>query len=210
MLLADFFRRRGLRQRVELELFTPEAQPMPVAGPQLGKVVSAMLESRGIAYHPLHQLTAVNAQERELQFGDKGTWRYDLLIAVAPHRSPELVRQAGLANEVGWVPVDAASLTTRHENVFAIGDVNAIPLPGRWKPEVPLVLPKAGVFAHVQALVVAHRIAGHIAAVKVEDTFCGKGYCMLEAGEHEGGFALGNFFRRAFSPSEIGSHDQDC
>src|SRR3970282_2971870 len=26
----------------------------------------------------------------------------------------------------------------------------SIPLPGRWKPEVPLMLPKAGVFAHVR------------------------------------------------------------
>lgn len=194
MLLADFFRRRGLRQEVELELFTPEPQPMPVAGPELGNAVRAMLELRGIAYHPLHQLTAVNAQERELQFGDKGTRRYDLLIAVPPHRGPELVRQAGLANEAGWVPVDAASLATRQENVFAIGDITAIPLAGRWKPEVPLLLPKAGVFAHVQALVVARRIAGHIAGVKVEENFCGDGYCMLEAGEHEGGFAFGNFF----------------
>lgn len=194
MLLADFFRQRGLRQKVELEVFTPEPQPMPVAGPELGKAVSTMLESRGIAYHPLHQLTAVNVQERELQFGDKGTWRYDLLIAVPPHRSPELVRQAGLANEAGWVPVDPASLSTQHENVYAIGDITAIPLPGRWKPEVPLVLPKAGVFAHTQALVVAHRIAGHIAGLKVEETFCGDGFCMLEAGEHEGGFAFGNFF----------------
>ncbi|HEV2175839.1 MAG TPA: FAD/NAD(P)-binding oxidoreductase [Terriglobia bacterium] len=194
MLLADFFRRRGLRQKVELELFTPEPQPMPVAGPELGKVVSAMLESRGIAYHPLHQLTAVNVQGRELQFGDKGTRRYDLLIAVPPHRSPELTRRAGLTNEAGWVPVDPASLATRHENVFAIGDITAIPLPGRWKPEVPLLLPKAGVFAHVQALVVAHRIIGHISGVKVEENFCGDGYCMLEAGEHEGGLAFGNFF----------------
>ena len=71
MLLADFFRQRGLRDKVELHLFTPEPQPMPVAGPELGKAVSTMLESRGIAYHPLHQLTAVNAQERELQFSDK-------------------------------------------------------------------------------------------------------------------------------------------
>jgi sulfide:quinone oxidoreductase len=194
MLLADFFRQRGLRDKIEVHLFTPEPQPMPVAGPELGKAVRTMLESKGVTYHPLHQLTAVNAQERELQFGNKGTWRYDLLIAVPPHRSPELVRQAGLTNESGWVPVDPASLATRHENVYALGDITAIPLPGRWRPEVPLMLPKAGVFAHAQALVVAHRIAGQIVGTAVGEKFCGDGFCMLEAGENEGGFAFGNFF----------------
>jgi len=194
MLMADLFRRRGLRDKIEIHLFTPEPQPMPVAGPELGRAVCTMIESKGIAYHPLHQLTAVDPKARELQFGEKGKFQYDLLVAVPPHRSPELVRQAGLANQAGWVTVDPASLATQHENVFAIGDVTAIPLPGRWKPEVPLVLPKAGVFAHIQALVVAHRIAGHIAGVKVEETFCGDGYCMLEAGAQEGGFAFGNFF----------------
>ncbi len=192
MLVADHFRRRGLRDKVELHLFTPEPQPMPVAGPELGNVVRTMIESKGVAYHPHHQLAAVNPQFHELQFGEKGTFRYNLLVAIPPHRGPELVRQAGLTNEAGWVPVDRDSLATRHENVYAIGDVTAIPLPGRWKPEVPLMLPKAGVFAHAQ--VVARRIVGQITGVPIEEKFCGDGYCMLEAGEHEGGFAFGNFF----------------
>ena len=57
MLIADFFRRRGLRDRVEVHLFTPEPQPMPVAGPVLGDAVRQMLEAKGIAFHPLHKLT---------------------------------------------------------------------------------------------------------------------------------------------------------
>jgi sulfide:quinone oxidoreductase len=56
------------------------------------------------------------------------------------------------------------------------------------------MLPKAGVFAHVQAQVVARRIAGEITGVSVEETFCGDGYCMLEAGGDVAGFAFGNFF----------------
>ena len=56
------------------------------------------------------------------------------------------------------------------------------------------MLPKAGVFAHAQALVVARRIAGEITHEVVEDSFCGDGYCMLEAGEDLAGFAYGDFF----------------
>jgi sulfide:quinone oxidoreductase len=194
MLLCDFFARRRLRDKVEMHLFTPEPQPMPVAGRELGAAVKAMIESKGISYRPMHQLKAVNPQAGELHFDGKEPFRCDLLVAVPPHRGPQLVREAGLANEAGWVPVDAGSLATRHENIYAIGDATSILLPGRWKPDVPLLLPKAGVFAHTQALVVARRIAGQITRTPVEEKFCGDGYCMLEAGEQEGGFAFGNFF----------------
>src|SRR3990172_8537934 len=47
MLIADAFRRRGLRDKVDVHLFTPESQPMPVAGPALGKAVQEMLARQG-------------------------------------------------------------------------------------------------------------------------------------------------------------------
>jgi sulfide:quinone oxidoreductase len=194
MLVGDALRRRGLRDKVDIHLFTPEPQPMSVAGPALGDAVRHMLAGRGIAFHPLHKLTAVNGAARQLLFEGKEPAAYDLLVAIPPHRGPRIVREAGLANEAGWVPVDRATLATRHENIYAVGDVTSIPIPGRWKPDVPLMLPKAGVFAHAQAKVVAHRIAAEISGSGRQDEFCGDGYCMLEAGEDLAGFAFGDFF----------------
>ncbi len=194
MLIADFFRRRGLRDKVDIHLFTPEPQPLPVAGPQLGEAVRQMLETKGITFHPGHKLARLDPPSRELLFEDKEQFRYDLLVAIPPHRSPSVVRQSGLANEAGWIPVNHATLATHHPNIYAIGDITAIPLPGRWKPEVPLLLPKAGVFAHAQAQVAARRIAEEVAGTPAQAEFCADGYCMLEAGEDLAGFAFGNFF----------------
>ena len=194
MLIADYFRRRGLTDRVELHLFTPESQPMPVAGPILGRAVEEMLQARGIAFHPLHKVTTVDGEARELKFEGKGSAPFDLLVAIPPHQSPRVVRESGWTNETGYVPVDPKSLRTSYDRVYAIGDITAIPLPGRWKPEVPLMLPKAGVFAHAQAKVVAQRIAAEVTGTSPADEFCGNGYCMLEAGEGMAGFAFGNFF----------------
>jgi len=194
MLIADLFRRRRLTDKVDVHLFTPEPQPMPVAGPMLGDAVQQMLEAKGIVFHPLHKLTAVDREAHELAFEGRDPVRYDLLVAIPPHRGPGLLREAGLTNDAGWVPVDRGTLATRQENVYALGDVTAIPIPGRWKPDVPLMLPKAGVFAHTQAQVVARRIAGEITGVSVNESFCGDGYCMLEAGADGAGFAFGNFF----------------
>ncbi len=115
-------------------------------------------------------------------------------MAIPPHRPPAVVRESGLANESGWIPVDRQTLATPHEHVFAIGDVTTVPIPGRWKPDVSLMLPKAGVFAHAQALVVARRIASEIRGTAATDTFCGDGFCVLEAGEDLAGVAFGDFF----------------
>ena len=195
MLIADFFRRRGLRDKVDVHLFTPEPQPMPVAGPMLGEAVKQMLTQKGVVFHPMRKLTAVDVAARELTFeGKDASFNYDLLVAIPPHRGPRVVRESGLTNEAGWIPVDRTTLRTKHENVYALGDVTAIPIPGRWKPDVPLMLPKAGVFAHAQAEVVAQRIVAEIGGTSAQGEFPGVGYCMLEAGESLAGFAFGNFF----------------
>jgi sulfide:quinone oxidoreductase len=194
MLIADYFRRRGLSSRVKIDLYTPESQPMPVAGPQLGEAVRGMLHAKGIDFHPLHKLASVVPRARELSFDNGVHAGYDLLVAVPPHRAPRAVVEAGLTNQAGWVPVNPQTLRTSQDGVYAIGDVTAIPIPGRWKPDVPLMLPKAGVFAHAQAEVVAQRIVAEVTGRSCKAAFCGDGYCMLEAGEDLAGFAFGNFF----------------
>ena len=194
MLIADYFRKRGMMDGVRVHLYTPEPAPMPVAGPELGSAVMQMLASKQVEFHPLHKLVSVDSGKRELHFDGKESVSYDLLVVIPPHRSPRVVRESGLANEAGWIPVDRASLKTKHENIFAIGDVAVISIPGRWKPDVPMMLPKAGVFAHLQAETVAHYIAEHTKGNTSGKKFPGIGFCMLEAGEGLAGFAYGDFF----------------
>lgn len=193
MLIANMLRKRGLKDS-EAHLFTPEPQPMPVAGPALGDAVKQMLADRGVAFHPLHKPIRVDPAAGEIVFDGQDSFGYDLLVAIPPHRGTRLTREAGLANEAGWVAVDRATLQTERENVYAIGDATAISIPGRWKPDVPLMLPKAGVFAHAQAEVVARRIAAEVVGEAEPGDFPGLGYCMLEAGESLAGFAYGDFF----------------
>lgn len=194
MLLSDYFRKRGMREKVEMHVYTPEGLPMPTAGPELGQAVKEMVESQGIAFHPQHKLTAVDPAAGSLTFDNGAAAVYDLLVAIPPHRGPQVARESGLANESGWIPVDRATMQTKVGNVYAIGDVTTIPLPGRWKPESPLNLPKAGVFAHYQADVVAKRIAAEIEGHPAEAVFSGEGSCMLEMGHGKAGFASGHFY----------------
>lgn len=188
MLLESDLRQRGLRERVAVAIYSPEPGPMSTAGPEVSAMLRQMVESKGIAYYPEHAVTKVDPQERQIYFANSATAKFDLLAYVPPHRAPKVVREASLCNESGWVPVNRNTLETKFPGVYAIGDVSGIPL-AIGKP-----LPKAGVFAHKEAEVVAHNIARAITGQGDEQTFQGHGECFVEIGDGRAGFGSGNFY----------------
>ncbi len=191
-LIDSFFKGRNIRHKVSIEIHTPETLPMPVAGHQIGSMLKQMLESRGINFNPEHKFKTVD--EGKIYFEDGKTADFDLLFFVPPHTAPEAVKRGNLTNESGWIPVDRETLKTRFENIYAIGDVTAIKIPGQYKPDKPLNLPKAGVFAHYQAEAAAESIAMEIKGQQPDKKFSGNGYCFIELGDGSAGFAKGNFF----------------
>jgi sulfide:quinone oxidoreductase len=56
------------------------------------------------------------------------------------------------------------------------------------------MLPKAGVFAHGEAEVVARNIAAEIKGGKGRWDFGGEGSCFLETGYGKAGYVTGNFY----------------
>jgi sulfide:quinone oxidoreductase len=187
MLLEYDCRRRRIRDAISLDLYTPEPGPMPVAGPEVSKQVRQMVEAKGIGYHPEHSVTQVDAGNKRIAFANGAVAEFDLLVYVPPHRAPQAVREAGLCGASGWVTVDRTTLATNFPGVYAIGDVTGIPL-AIGKP-----LPKAGVFAHRQAEVVAHNIAAEITGQEATARFLGHGECFVETGDGRAGFGSGNF-----------------
>jgi len=188
LLLDDELRRRRIRERCEIDVYSPEPAPMPVAGPVMGGAVVGLLKARGIRFHPGSRVERFEPGGREVVLADGGRVGYDLLAGVPPHRAPAVVRESSLGGETGWIPVDRGTLETGHERVHAIGDVTTITL-ANGKP-----LPRAGVFAQGQGLVVARRIAAALAGQRAADTFDGVGYCWVETGAGRAAFAVGEFF----------------
>jgi sulfide:quinone oxidoreductase len=188
MLLESACRKRGIRDRTQIDLYAAEPGPMGVAGPEVSKAVRAMVEAKGIAYHPEHQMREVDPAARRLKFANGAEASFDLLAYVPPHRAPKVVRDAGLVGESGWIPVDRHTLETKHARVYALGDVVSIPL------KLGKPLPKAGVFAHGEADVVAKNIALAIAGKSKRASFNGEGACFIETGDGKAGFGNGNFY----------------
>jgi sulfide:quinone oxidoreductase len=178
----------GARGQRRVEIYAAEPGPMGVAGPQVSAAVRQMVESKGIAYHPEHQVTRVDPAARRIEFLNGASVVHDLLGFVPPHQPPGVLRDSGLAGENGWIAVDRGSLATRVPGVYAIGDVTSIPLK-MGKP-----LPKAGVFAHGQAHVVARNVARVVFGKEPEDRFDGAGECFIETGAGRAGLGKGNFY----------------
>jgi sulfide:quinone oxidoreductase len=198
MLLHHAFERRGLGADVRIAIHTVEGAPMATAGPEMGNHIKAELAQRGIAFHPQRKPTHVDAAARRIAFEDGAEAAYDLLIAIPPHEAPKVVREAGLVNPAGWIPVDPQTLEVKSADtagrVYGAGDVTVVPLPGRYKPDLPLVLPKAGVFAQAHGEVIAHQIAARLAGTAADARFGGVGYCYLETGGGRAVKADGSFF----------------
>ena len=187
MLLESDLRKRKVRDRVEVSIYAAEPAPMGVAGPEASQGVRQLVEERNIIYYPQHQVSEVDSTSRTLRFTNGAEAHYEFLVYIPPHVAPKVVKDAGLTGESGWVPVDRHTMETSFPGVYAIGDVTGIPL-GVGQP-----LPKAGVFAHGQAEVVAHNISVEIKGRGKVKEWDGQGSCFLEVGQGKSAFVKGWF-----------------
>lgn len=186
MLVNSYIRKKGLDDKTEISIYTPEPGPMPVAGKELSGAVRQTVESKGIKYFPEHQVTTVS--EGTLSFSNSKSTHYDFLTFTPKHQCPAVIKETELVGKSGWIEVNRNTMETNFQNVFAIGDITFIPL------EIGKPLPKAGVFAHYQAETVARNISQKILGRSPNKTFNGDGECFLELGAGQAGYAGGNFY----------------
>ena len=193
-LIEARLRKMNRREKTNISVCAVEPLPMPGAGPEVGQMIKGLLSERGINFKPTVEVGSIDPKLKTITFKGGETQRADLLVTVPPHKSPDVVKEAGLTNEAGWIPADKKTLETKFRNIFAIGDITAIKLEGRYKPEKQLMVPKAGVFAHGEAEVVAANIIADIKGVTRTKEFDGEGSCFLELSDGTAGFAAGRFY----------------
>lgn len=186
MLIESLIRKKGMHAKTEIAIYTPETMPMPVAGKALADAVEQMLEAKGIKYFPEHQFT--EAASNSLTFSNGNSFPFDLLAYTPKLSCPDVIARSALPGKSGWIEANRSTLETNFPDVYAIGDITLIPL------ELGKPLPKAGVFAHYQAEVVANNIAEKIKGGVNMKYFDGSGQCFLEMGDGKAGYAGGNFY----------------
>jgi sulfide:quinone oxidoreductase len=169
--LADaYFRRRGMRDRVELVYATPlpGAFTKPIASARLG----SMLDERKIAVEPDFLVERIDDEAKTLVSYDEREVPFDLLVTVPLNMGADFIARSGLGDELNYVPVDKHTLLAKgHDNIFAIGDANNIPAS------------KAGSVAHFAVDVFVDNFLAHIDGEAMRGRFDGHANCFVEAGD---------------------------
>lgn len=168
-LLDSFFRSLNRRHKIELTLVTPEPFPIPLAAPKVGESLRKMLEQRQVRLITQAKILAIDESTKELVLDNGTRIPGDLFLGIPAQTGSKVIKDSPLSTEGGWIEVDPHTMATRFSNVYGVGDGAAtrLPLTKEWAP-------KAGVFAHFQAEVVARNIALQIAGKPATFKYKGK------------------------------------
>lgn len=169
LLLNDYLSGRGLRDSSSIHLISPLPMPIPISK-RTSDAIAAILRDHGIDYSPSTTVTRLDPQTHVAHLSDDRQIPYDLFLAIPVHRAPEVVLTSDLAED-GWIPVDPATFATRHENVFAVGDVTSAPVP------------RAGGIAEGEAAIVAEVLIAELTGGPSAAPYDGAGACYVELGD---------------------------
>ena len=169
-LLESYFRRRGMRDQVELVYVTPldGAFTKPIASRYLGR----LLDERKIAVETDFLVERVDAERKTLVSYDEREIGYDLLVTVPLNMGADFIATSGLGDELNYVPVDKHTLrSTAYPEVFAVGDANDIPTS------------KAGSVAHFASEVFVENFLQYVEGEPMTHRFDGHANCFVETGD---------------------------
>ena len=171
LLVHDFLRERGLRDRSEISLVMPLPVPIPPS-PEASEALLVAFAERGINWRPRTQIVSLDPTRHVAVTTQGDDIPFDLFLGVPVHVAPDAVLESGMCVD-GWIPVDPRTLETRFAGVYAVGDVTSVGTP------------KAGVFAEGQAKVVAAALIADAASQSSSTVYDGRGQCYLEFGHDQ-------------------------
>ena len=167
LLMHDHLVAHGLRERSTITFAIPLGRPVPPS-PETSDALEAAFAERDIRLLTGRRLASVTADGALAVLDDGTELPCDLLMAVPKHRAAQVLIDSGMTED-GYVPVDFSSLRTRHEGVYALGDV------------ATAGVPKAGVFAEGAAKVVAEALIAELEGGEAP-RHLGRGTCYIEFG----------------------------
>ena len=173
LLIDSMLRKRGIRDSVQIDFYSPAPITLPAAGPEVSQQILELVNSEQIVFHNSCKIKSVKS--KKLIF-EESEANFDILLAVPPHIAPKVIYDSGLAKDSGFIPIDR-DCKTPIENVFAVGDVTSLTVIEK------MAVPKAGIFAEGEGITVAQNIIAKIQSKEESALFDGKGGCFIESGK---------------------------
>jgi sulfide:quinone oxidoreductase len=145
-MLDHDLRRRRLRERSSIEVFSPGHIFFEDVGAKVHESVGSLMGEQGI--HVTTDKVLSRVGDGEVVFEDGTSWESALSIVLPPYTGNAVVRRsAGLGDEQGFVPTDTTMRHLDFDRIYAAGD------------GASLSMPKLGHIAVMQADVAAASLA---------------------------------------------------
>ena len=169
LLADDYFRKRGIRDRVELIYATP--LPGAFTKPVASKMLGHLLQEKGIQVEPEFAIMEVQPDAKKIVSYDEREVEYDLLVSVPLNMGDDVIARSGLGDELNYVPVDKHTfLSTKYANVFVLGDASNVPAS------------KAGSVAHFAVDTFGENFIHYTQGGELKPLFDGHANCFVESG----------------------------
>jgi sulfide:quinone oxidoreductase len=188
LLLHDYLDQRGVRDTCEITIVCPFDHPIPPS-PSTSEALLTAFAERNITFVPGSPVASVDNDRGVATAADGTEHPFDLFLGIPKHRAPQVVLDAGMAEEDGYIAVASGTLETRFPGVYAVGDVATVGVP------------KAGVFAEGAAKVVARALIYRLEHGDAPAPYDGRGICYVEFGGGEIGRVDVDFLS---GPNKIG------
>jgi sulfide:quinone oxidoreductase len=172
LLVDSMLRKRGIRDSVQIDFYSPAPITLPAAGPEVSKQILDLVNSEKITFHNSQKIKHV--EPKKLIF-ENNEYNFDILLAIPPHIAPKVIYDSNLALKPGFISIDR-DCKTPFENIFAVGDVTSLTV------NDTMAVPKAGIFAEGEGIIVAKNIISKLESNEKSILFAGKGGCFLESG----------------------------
>jgi sulfide:quinone oxidoreductase len=172
-LADDYFRKRKMRDKVEITLVTPldAAFTKPIAAHELGN----FMEKKGINIVTEFSIGSVDNENQNIVSWDEREVEFDLLVTIPTNMGVKAIERSGMGDELNFIPTNKHTLQSDNwENVFVIGDATNLPSS------------KAGSVAHFEADILMENILAAIEGKPLEASFDGHANCFIESGDGKG------------------------
>jgi len=173
LLADDFFRLRGIRDKVDLHFVTP--LPGAFTKPKASARLGGLLAAKGVRVTPDFSIARVDEDNQTIVAWDDQAVPFDLLVTIPTNKGDAAIARSGLGDELDFVPTDKHTLrSSQYPNIFAIGDATNLPAS------------KAGSVAHFESDVLTENLLSAIAGQPLAAQFDGHVNCFIESGAGRG------------------------
>jgi len=175
-LAEEFFRRRGLRDKVRVVFATFYPRPYPAE--PMNELLEPLLKERGIEYITFYTLDHIDVEKRVAYSMEGEELKFDAAIVIPPHVGVDIkyVPDNVLDNDHFVLADKFTNRVKGFDDAFVIGDASALPVA------------KTGVTAHLQAGVVARLLQGE------EAKNTGRTNCPFDVGYGLGTFVISDYY----------------